>query len=171
MLSDRGQAFLSGLLKEVKQLMGYKKVNTTAYHPQTDGLIERFNRTLTNMLAKTVERDGKDWDQQLPFVLFAYRASQQQSILESPFFLLYGRDPHLPTQTAMVANKTRQHWDLKEYGADLAFCTAEAWDLARKCIGKAQKKQKEYYDRRARPPCFRVGDSVSLQASGQIWTS
>lgn len=121
LLSDRRQAFLSGLLKEVERVLGYRKVNTMAYHPQTDGLVERFNRTLISMLAKTVERDGKDWDQQLPFVLFAYRASQQQSTLESPFFLLYGRDPCLPTQTVMVANKTRQHWHLKEYGADLAF--------------------------------------------------
>ena len=158
LLSDRGQAFLSGLFKEVERVLGY---NTTAYHPQTDGLVERFNRTLISMLTKTVEHDGKDWDQQLPFVLFAYRVSQQQSTLESPFFLLYGRDPRLPTQTVMVANKTRQHRDLKEYGADLAFCTAEAWDLARKCIGKAQKKQ-EYYNRRARPPRFRVGDRVFL---------
>ena len=45
------------------------------------------------MLAKSVEQGGKDWDRRLPFVLFAYRASQQQSTLESPFFLLYGRDP------------------------------------------------------------------------------
>ena len=162
LLSDRRQAFLSGLLKEVERVLGYRKVNTMAYHPQTDGLVERFNRTLISMLAKMVERDGKDWDQQLPFVPFAYRASQQQSTLESPFFLLYGRDPCLPTQTVMVANKTRQHWHLKEYGADLAFRTAEAWDLARKCIGKAQKKQKEYYDRRAKPPRFRVGDRVFL---------
>ena len=89
LLSDRGQAFLSGLLKEVQQQLGYKKVNTSAYHPQTDGLVERFNQTLTAMLAKTVERGGKDWDQRLPFVLFAYRASQQQSTLESSFFSLW----------------------------------------------------------------------------------
>ena len=98
LLSDRGRTFLSGLLREIQQLLGFKKVNTSAYHPQTDGLVERFNRTLTSMLAKTVERGGKDWDQRLPFVLFAYRASQQQSTLESPFFLLYGRDPRLPTE-------------------------------------------------------------------------
>lgn len=98
-LSDRGRAFLSSLLKEVQQLLGFHKTNTTAYHPQTNGLVERFNRTLTSMLAKRVEKGGKDWDQKLPFVLFAYRASQQQSTLESPFFLLYGRDPRLPTVT------------------------------------------------------------------------
>ena len=59
-LSDRGRAFLSGLMKEVEQLLGFHKANTSAYHPQTDGLVERFNRTLTTMLAKTVEKGGKD---------------------------------------------------------------------------------------------------------------
>ena len=53
-LSDRGKAFLSGLMQEVQKLLGFRKANTTAYHPQTDGLVERFNRTLTAMLAKTV---------------------------------------------------------------------------------------------------------------------
>ena len=107
-LSDRGRAFLSGLLKEVQQLLGFKKANTSAYHPQTDGLMERFNRTLTAMLAKSAKRGGKDWDQRLPFVLFAYRASQQQSTLESPFILLCGRDPRLPTDPVMSPEKTRR---------------------------------------------------------------
>ena len=51
---------MSKLLKEMCQLMGIKKTNTTAYHPQTDGLVERFNRTLIDMLAKTVEKSGRD---------------------------------------------------------------------------------------------------------------
>ena len=79
LLSDRGAAFLSQLMAQVCEVLGVKKVNTTAYHPQTDGLVERFNRTLTNMLAKRVERGGADWDQHLPFVLFAYRSSMQES--------------------------------------------------------------------------------------------
>ena len=118
-LSDRGRAFLSGLLKEVERLLGFGKTNMSAYHPQTDGLVDR---TLTSMLAKTVERGGKDWDQKLPFVFFAYRASQQQSTMESPFFLQYGRDPQLPIDAVMSPEKH--------------------------CIGKAQKRQKEYYDHR-----------------------
>jgi transposase InsO family protein len=58
-LSDRGKAFLSGLMKEVERLLGFHKVNTSAYHPQTDELVEWFNRTLTSMLAKTVEEEGR----------------------------------------------------------------------------------------------------------------
>ena len=93
LLSDRGSAFLSKLMMEIYKLLGVKKVNTTAYHPQYDGLVERFNRSLIDMLSKTVQAHGQDWDEKLPFVLFAYRASIQQSTLESPFYLMYGRDP------------------------------------------------------------------------------
>ena len=65
--------------------MGITKTNTMAYHPQTDGLVERFHRTLTDMLAKMVVKGGKDWDKHLPYVLFAYRSNVQKSTGENPF--------------------------------------------------------------------------------------
>ena len=85
-LSDRGKAFLSELFKEVEKFLGFHKVNTTDYYSQKDALVERFNRTLMAMLAKTIEKGGKDKDHHLPYVLFAYRAAKQQSTLELPFF-------------------------------------------------------------------------------------
>ena len=117
---------------------------------------------LISMLAKTVERGGKDWDERLPFVLFAYRASEQHSTCESPFFLLYGRHPRLPTDAALCPLKARATVDLREYGAELVSKMAEAWDLAQKCIGRAQNRQKTYYDKRSRPHSFTVGDRVFL---------
>ena len=117
-LSDRGKSFLSGLMKEVEMLLGFHKVNTTAYHPQTDGLVERFNRTLIVMLAKMVQRDGRNWDEKLPYVLFAYRACCQESTQESPFFMLYGRDPKLPTPAILTPQKTRSTLNLNEYGLE-----------------------------------------------------
>ena len=70
LLSNHGRAFLSELMHEVCELMGMKKSNTTAYHPQTDGLVERFNRTLTDMFAKTVKKGGTDWDEKNLFCLY-----------------------------------------------------------------------------------------------------
>ena len=58
-------------MKEVETLLVFHKVNTSAYHPQTDGLVERYNRTLAAMLAKTAQDSGRDWDKRLPYVLFA----------------------------------------------------------------------------------------------------
>lgn len=126
LLSDRGKAFLSQLMSEVNQVLGVKKVNTTAYHPQTDGLVERFNRTLTSMLSKCVERTGADWDCHLPYVLFAYRASMQESTRESPFFLLHGRDPRLPSVLNLEPEKKREEVNLKTYKGELISGLGEA---------------------------------------------
>ena len=160
LLSDRGAAFLSKLMLEVCRLMGVKKVNTTAYHPQTDGLVERFNRTLTDMLAKTVEAQGANWDERLPYVLFAYRTSLQQSTLESPFFLLYGRDAQLPLEEVMCPEPTWHPIDLSDYKMELSSSMVEAWEIARTSIKKAQRRQKQQHDRKARDPKFVIGDRV-----------
>ena len=161
-LSDRGRAFLSGLMEEVGKILGFRKINTTAYHPQTDGLVERYNRTLTAMLAKTVDQGTRDWDEQIPFVLFAYRACQQQSTQESPFYLLYGRDPRLPTEAALSPTKIQTVVGLREYGTDLCTRMSAAWESARKMVGKAQKRQKCFYDQKTRPPNFVEGERVFL---------
>ena len=79
LLSDRGANFLSSLMLEVCKLMGTTKVNTSGYHPQCDGLFERFNGTLTTMLSKCVEKKGRDWDAHLPYLLFAYHVAVQES--------------------------------------------------------------------------------------------
>ena len=164
LLPDRGANFLSGLLKETCELMGIHRLNTTSYHPQTDGLVERFNRTLTSMLAKTVEKSGANWDEKLPYVLFAYRVSVQESTKESPFFLMYGRDPRLPTETALSAPMERASVDLGEYGENLVTNLSEAWETARTFVKKSQHKQKKNYDKKTKV-VFRVGDRVFLHKS------
>ena len=105
LLSDRGANFLSALVQEVCKLVGTTKLNTSGYHSQCDGLVEKFNGTLVNMLSKSVSKYGRDWDQHLPYLLFAYRVAVQESTQMSPFYLLYGREPRVPTETAL--NKPR----------------------------------------------------------------
>ena len=74
LLSDRGSNFLSELIQEVCELLGVKKINTSGYHPQCDRLVEKFNSTLINMIAKSAESRACDWDRHLPYLLFSYRA-------------------------------------------------------------------------------------------------
>lgn len=100
LLSDRGSAFLSELLLETCSFLGIKKLNTSGYHPQTDGLVEKFDSTLINMIA--ISSNKSDWDERLPFLLFAYRVSAQESTKESTFYLMFGRNPRLPTESALT---------------------------------------------------------------------
>ena len=162
LLSDRGAAFLSSLLKEVCQIMGLRKVNKTAYHPQGDGLVERFNRTLTQMLSKTVDLNGKNWDEKVPYVLFAYRTSVQESTQDSPFHLLYGRDPCLQTEEALAVPATRCRFEIGSYLEELVTSLQEAWEIARSQVKRAQKRQQRNYDKTAKPVPLRKGDRVFL---------
>jgi len=95
-LTDQGTNFTSQLLAEVYKLLHVKGLRTSPYHPQTDGLVERFNQTLKEMLRKTASEEGKDWDKLLPYVLFAYREVPQESTGFSPFELVYGREVRGP---------------------------------------------------------------------------
>ena len=93
-ITDQGTNFNSGFMRQVYSLLGIRGIRTTPYHPQTDGMVERFNQTLKAMLRKYVSDTVDNWDQWLPYLLFAYREVPQVSTGYSPFKLLYGRqDP------------------------------------------------------------------------------
>ena len=84
-LTDQGSNFTSQLLAELYRLLHVHPIRTSPYHPQTDGLVERFNQTLKSMLRKAATEEGKDWDKLVPYLLFAYREVPQGSTGFSPF--------------------------------------------------------------------------------------
>ena len=80
----------------------------------------------------------------------------------SHHFFCYGHDPRLPTEVALCPEERKKLTDLREYGSELAKLMSEAWELARDYVKSAQKRQKIYHDRKARPPQFLTGDRVFL---------
>ncbi len=73
---------MSKLLKELYNLLNIHRIRTSPYHPQSDRLVEQFNKTLKSMLKKFVNGEGKDWDLMLPYLLFAYREERYRRILQ-----------------------------------------------------------------------------------------
>ena len=90
LLTDQGSNFVSELLNQLSSLLRIRRIKTSPYHPQTDGLVERFNDTLKRMLRWFIKAPGA-WDELLPYLLFSYREMPQVSTGFSPFELLYGR--------------------------------------------------------------------------------
>ena len=168
LLSDRGANFMSELIQGICEVLGVKKVNTSGYHPQTDGLVEKFNSTLINLVAKCCETRQHDWDEHLPLLLFAYRSSLQESTRETPFYLLYGRDPRLPTETALTQPESPYQVDVEDYRTELVTRMSRAWTLAQERIGKAQQNQKMQYDRRATDIKLQVGDRVMVYMPDKV---
>ena len=72
LLSDSGTNLLSSLMLDLCRILGITKLNTTAYHPQCDGAVQRFNRTLKTILRKHAAKFGSQWDRFLPSILWAY---------------------------------------------------------------------------------------------------
>ena len=90
--SDNGKAFVGDLTKELMKRSHIAQAHSTTYHPQTNGLVERQNRTLVNMLRVYCSRYMTDWDKYLPQVVGAYNSTQHSTTGISPFMMLTGRE-------------------------------------------------------------------------------
>jgi transposase InsO family protein len=102
LLSDNGGEFDNELMRQVCEGVGIKKVYTTPYRPQSDGMVERFNRTLLRLLTCYVDSTQMHWDDTLPYVLFAYNTSISSATGEKPFTDIYGKDPPADVYTDIV---------------------------------------------------------------------
>uniref|UniRef100_K7EXH9 Gypsy retrotransposon integrase-like protein 1 n=1 Tax=Pelodiscus sinensis TaxID=13735 RepID=K7EXH9_PELSI len=163
-LTDQGTNLTGRVLAELCRLLRVKQLRTSVYHPQTDGLVERFNRTLKTMLRKFIELDPRDWDQFLPALLFAVREVPQASTGFSPFELLYGRQPR------GILDLIKEEWEeqppkvqgMVPYILGLRERLRAVGELAQGNLRKAQARQARYYNRGAQVRTFAPGERVLL---------
>ena len=148
LVSDQGSNFLSSLMKDVYKMMGTQKLNTTAYHPQTDGLVERLNQTLAHAITMYAHQNQKTWCQYLHSFLFAYRTSITTSMDEHPFRLLYGREPRLPMDAALLPPSSLSVKD-SAHRSVLVKNIELAQKLALEFYNNSQEKMKRNYDKNA----------------------
>ena len=162
-IHDRASEFLSDVLQDTAAILGLQQLPTSGGHPQTDGQVERLNRTLKAMLTKLVEKKGRNWDTLLGPVLMAYRTTPQVSTGESPFYLLYGRDAKLPTALDFYTPKVKSLTIESEYGRELFQEMKRIRDVVKQRIKKSQKAQKDQYDKHVKESKIKTGDLVMLK--------
>ena len=163
LLSDRGANLLSHLMLAVCRLLGIEKLNTTSYHPQCDGMVERFNRTLKSMLRKRAAQFGNQWDKHLPALLWAYRNAPHDTTGEKPSFLLFGWDCRSPTEAALLPVTSTEPTTIEDYREELILTLSSARETALENIKKAQQQYKRSYDRKSDDYTYRVGDWVLIR--------
>ncbi len=120
-------------------------IQTTPYHPQTDGMVERFNQTLKSMLRKFVSETGADWDHWLPYLMFSYREVPQASTGYSPFELLYGRQVCGPLDVlkeAWEADNGSEHTNILSYVIKMREKMDSMAEMVRINMTKAQQRQR-----------------------------
>ena len=160
LLTDRGTNLISHLMKDLCELLGITKLNTTAYHPKCDGMVKRFNRTLKTMLRKHTSRFGNQWDLCLSSVLWAYRNVPHESTGENPSFLSFGWDMQTPTEAALMKPSQLTPTGVEVYREEVILSLTSARELATESIRKAQKRYKDLHDRKTKQVDYQVGDWV-----------
>ena len=97
LLSDNGPQFASRLFQSVCLELGTRNIFTSTYHPQTNGQVERFNRTFLSMVRNYVNDNQTDWDRYAGALSYAYNTHIHRSTLTTPFDLILSRPPVLPS--------------------------------------------------------------------------
>ncbi|GFT76104.1 retrovirus-related Pol polyprotein from transposon 412 [Trichonephila clavipes] len=161
-ITDRGAVFRSRLVSSLVDLCNIDHRFTTAYHPQTNGLTERFNKTLADMLSMYVDVEQKNWDEILPFVTFAYNTAKQETTGFTPLYLLHGREAEttLDTMLPFCPNDFDDNNITK-----IAARAEESRQLARVHTLRAQDKDRRRYDSKHQMVSYAPGDLVLRRLS------
>ena len=152
--SDQGKNFESTILSQVLKAFDISKTRTTAYHPQGDGMVERLNRSLLQLLRSYVSKYS-DWEYYLPLVLYAYRTSVHSSTNVSPFALMYGRQPKTDLSHTPA-------FDTQSYSAHIRKKLAELRDFVETNLAESAHHQKQAYDQHSNSRKFSVDSCVWL---------
>lgn len=161
LLTDQGRNFVSSLFKETCRALGTKKLQTTAYHPECNGMVERLHRTITDSIAHFVRRDGRDWDRWVPYALMAYRAIPHSSTGFSPNRLLFGRELVTPFGCWLGPNQMPTPLP-GDHIEQLRTRLTEAYKEALQRSEKAYNSRAAFIRARRRDRSFEVGDRVYL---------
>ncbi|XP_041470756.1 uncharacterized protein LOC121420251 [Lytechinus variegatus] len=166
MLTDQGSQFTSEVMNHISRLLSIKQITTSPYHPIANGLVERFNGTLKQMLKRMCAERPSDWDRYVEPLLFAIRESPQESLGFSPFELLYGRKVRGPmailkelwTGNVDVAETKTTY----EYVLELRNRLEETCQEAHRSLQKSATRYKKQYDKKSKVRSFVPGDKVLL---------
>ncbi len=158
--SDQGRNFESSLFSEVCKLMEIRKTRSTPYHPESNGLVERFNRTLASMIRCQVEDNIDDWDLQIPLLTAAYRSCIHPATGFTPNFLMFGREINLPVDLLIPRPREDLIQDVSGYVNTLRERLHDSYNLARQALRTSSERQKKQHDTRVQQNKFLPGDLV-----------
>ena len=137
-LHDQGREFENSLFAELEKLSGVRKLRTTPYHPQCNGMVERMNKTILGMLRTLPEKSKSRWPESLDKLLYAYNCTTHDTTGFEPYFLMFGRHPKLPID--LILDEETEDVSQEEYARRWERQMREAYQVVQeKSAGRKQK--------------------------------
>uniref|UniRef100_A0A6V7JLW2 RNA-directed DNA polymerase n=1 Tax=Bracon brevicornis TaxID=1563983 RepID=A0A6V7JLW2_9HYME len=160
LLTDQGPNFVGSVFKDTCRLLKIDKIQTTAYHSQTNGVPERMHRTLAEYLRSFINEEQRDWDKWLPYAVFSFNATPSSSTKLTPFELIYGRVAELLTA---LKQPPRLTYCYEINAQKLLERLRHSQQKARENLENSKETAKRQYDKDAKDMEFKVGDQVLLK--------
>lgn len=160
---DQGGEFENQLFAQLQRNCGVLGSRTTPYHPQGNGQVERFNRTLLQMLKTLTDKEKTNWKGSLNKLIYAYNCTKSEVTGFSPFYLLFGRSPRLPIDLMfdliLGCGNANQQAYMERWKQEMQ----QAYDIVREITSKAAGRSKRNYDRKVRSSILYPGDRVLVR--------
>lgn len=155
--SDRGTHFNNEIIKNLTSTLGINQILSSAYSPQTQGLTEKFNGTLTNMLSHYVHEKPDEWSKYLDKIVYCYNSTKQTSTGFTPNKLMFAFEPNNPMDIIQILENP--NYDIRQHIKQIQ----EIRQTLPEIIKRAQDKQKWYYDKKRTDFEFQQGDEVLIK--------
>jgi transposase InsO family protein len=160
-LSDCGSQFLSETFKGICKLLGIKRMQTTSWHPQSNGSNERSHKGLIEYIRNYVCADLNNWDHWVKYATFVHNTTPHRGTNYMPFQLLFGRLPNIPG--TLQKEPVTEFYAYDNYIKELESRLRSSFALAQRSLETAKLDNKKIYDRRVFVPKFEIGSKVLVK--------
>ena len=158
--TDLGSNFESKVFREVCKLLGIDKTRTTVRRPQSDGMVERANRSIQNMISSYISDSQDDWDEHIPLLMMAYRSSIHESTGVSPAMMMFGRELTLPVDMTLGRPIRDERLCATDHAYQLEQRLLDIHDFARNHLNISSESMKKRYDVRMHKNPYKIRDAV-----------
>ena len=159
-VTDQGTEFVNSVMKELSKELLMQHAKITAFYLSANGVIERANYTIRNILRTLVEGNVSIWDQMLEAATFAYNTAYHRTIKETPFYILFLRDPRHPY--AMLEIPSKAWYNVDSYKEEMAVITKQVCERCRTYLEEGREEM-ERYQKPSKVKQVKVGDRVFLK--------
>jgi hypothetical protein len=159
-VSDQGLEFCNSILASIATLLGIQRCRGTSYRPSANSQVERLHATIYRCFAATVNQDKKNWTDMVPYVTFAYNTSFHSSTTNSPFYLVFLREPKLGIDLLIEQPSEALPMDLDEYAVHMAERMTKAYTIVHEQLKCAFSQAKRQYNQRVKEMHLKVGSYV-----------